>query len=118
MLGLNRLSIQSKMILLLLIVSLLSIGVVAWIGYVSARRALRQQIENQLTGIRVSKTATLNTMLAALRDEVIAMSDSIAAIEGAKSFTAAYRELQAARLDEAEASALNQFYANDFLPSL
>lgn len=118
MFGLNRLSIQSKMILLLLIVSLLSIGIVAWTGYVSARRALRQQIQNQLTGIRVSKTATLNTMLEALRDEVIAMSDSVAAIEGTKSFTAAYRELQAAQLGEAEAAALSQFYANDFLPSL
>ncbi|MFM2093671.1 MAG: hypothetical protein RIS70_795, partial [Planctomycetota bacterium] len=86
MFGLNRLSIQSKMIVLLLTVSLLSIGVVSWTGYLSAKTALTRQIENQLTGIRVAKTTTLKTMLEGLRDQVIAMSDSRAAIEGTKAF--------------------------------
>jgi hypothetical protein len=44
MFGLNRLSIQSKMILLLLLVSLLSIGIIAWNSYLSAKSALTQQI--------------------------------------------------------------------------
>jgi class 3 adenylate cyclase len=118
MLGWNRLSIQSKMILLLLVVSLLSIGVVAWIGYLSAKQALRQQIENQLTGIRVSKTTTLKTMLEGLRDEVIAMSDSVAAIEGTKAFTEAFRSLKTAQITEEESSALARFYKEDFLPKL
>jgi len=68
MFGLNRPSIQSKMILLLLTVSLLSIAVVSWTGYLSAKVALTRQIENHLTGIRVAQTTTLKTMLEALRD--------------------------------------------------
>ncbi len=41
MLGLNRLSIQSKLVLLLLAVSLGSILTIGWIGYQSASQALK-----------------------------------------------------------------------------
>lgn len=118
MIGLNRLSIQSKMILLLLTVSLLSIGIVAWVGYSSAKESLRRQIENQLTGIRVAKTTTLKSMLEALRDEVIAISDSLAAVEGTKAFTQAYRDLDAISLTEDQSGVLRQFYSTDYLPNL
>jgi class 3 adenylate cyclase len=118
MFGLNRLSIQSKMILLLLLVSLLSIGIIAWNSYLSAKSALTQQIQNQLTGLRAAKTATLKAMLEGLRDEVIAMSDSVAAIEGTKAFVQAYRELESAPLSEPESKALVNFYSAEFLPAL
>jgi class 3 adenylate cyclase len=118
MFGLHRLSIQSKMILLLLAVSMLSIGIVAWVGYSAAKATLTRQIENQLTGIRVAKTTTLRTMLEGLRDQVIAMSDSLAAIEGLQAFKQAYRELESAPLSEAEAAAIDTFYASEFLPAL
>jgi class 3 adenylate cyclase len=118
MLGLNRLSIQSKMILLLLLVSLLSIGIIAWISYLSARNALLAQIQNQLTGVRAAKTATLKTMLEGLRDQAIAMSDSVAAIEGTKAFSQAYRELEALQLSETETAKLVNFYSAEYLPAL
>lgn len=118
MFGLNRLSIQSKMILLLLLVSLLSIGIIAWVSFLSAKSALTQQIQNQLTGVRVAKTATLKAMLEGLRDQVIAISDSVAAIEGTKAFVQAYRELDATPISETEYNALTNFYAADFLPAL
>ncbi|MFO0264859.1 MAG: hypothetical protein ACK53V_24785, partial [Planctomycetota bacterium] len=114
----NRLSIQSKMILLLLLVSLLSIGIIAWTAYLSAKSALVHQIENQLTGVRAAKTATLKAMLEGLRDQVIAISDSVAAIEGTKAFIQAYRELDAAQLSEVEAAKLTGFYSAEFLPAL
>jgi class 3 adenylate cyclase len=118
MLGLHRLSIQSKMILLLLLVSLLSISIIAWSAYLSAKTALVHQIENQLTGVRAAKTATLKAMLEGLRDQVIAMSDSVAAIEGTQAFIQAYRELESAPLSETESAALANFYTAEFLPAL
>jgi hypothetical protein len=57
--GLNRLSIQSKMILLLLAVSLACIGVVAWIGYASGKASLDKAIEQRLTALRSVKTTTI-----------------------------------------------------------
>lgn len=118
MFGLNRLSIQSKMILLLLAVSLGSIAVMAFIGYESARAALSRSVEDHLQGVRVAKTTTLKAMLENLRDDVISISDSRIVIDGMRAFRGGYRELGQQRLTESQASALKQFYAEDFVPKL
>jgi class 3 adenylate cyclase len=118
MFGLNRLSIQSKMILLLLAVSLTSIGVIAAIGYSSARTALIRSAENQLQGIRVAKTTTLKEMLDALRDQVISISDSRAVIEGMSEFKNAYRELSSKALSSNEEEKLKEFYNTRYIPEL
>lgn len=118
MLGLNRFSIQSKMIVLLLTVSLASIGIVASIGYSSAKAALIRSAENQLQGIRVAKTTTLKEMLEALRDQVISMSDSRVAIEGMRSFRQAFRELSNRSLSQNENEKLISFYRDQFVPQL
>lgn len=118
MLGLNRLSIQSKMIVLLLAVSLTSIGVIASIGYSSAKAALIRSAENQLQGIRVSKTTTLNEMLDALRDQVISISDSRAVVDGMVEFRQAYRDVSTRSINAQEEQKLESFYRDQFLPHL
>ena len=118
MLGLNRLSIQSKMILLLLAVSLGSIAVMSWVGYRSAREALMQSARDRLQGVRVAKTTTLKAMLESLRDQVVSISDSKAVIEGMRAFRAAHRELGAAQLAPDESAKLDAFYREYFVPEL
>lgn len=118
MLGLNRLSIQSKMIVLLLAVSLCSIAVIAGIGYRSAKEALTASVENQLQGVRVAKTTTLKEMLGALRDQAILMSDSRMVIDAMLSFNRGYRDLSSKTLSSDEQEQLKNFYRNDFLPKL
>ncbi len=118
MLGLNRLSIQSKMILLLLGVSLSSIGIIASIGYSSAKAALIRSAENQLQGIRVAKTTTLKEMLDALKDQVISISDSRAVIDGMNQFKNAYRELRSKTISSEEYDKLKDFYNARYLPEL
>ena len=118
MLGLNRLSIQTKMILLLLAVSLSSIAVVAWNSYKSGRAALIRAAEDHLKGVQVAKTTTLKAMLDSLRDQVISMSDSHVTIDGMRDFRAAYKSLNAASLTQEQSEKLEGFYENDFLPKL
>jgi class 3 adenylate cyclase len=118
MLGLNRLSIQTKMILLLLAVSLSSIAVVAWNSYKSGREALIRAAEDHLKGVQVAKTTTLKAMLDSLRDQVISMSDSHVIIDGMKEFRAAYKSLNSASLTAEQAEKLEGFYENDFFPKL
>jgi len=114
----NRLSIQSKMILLLLAVSLASIAVMSWIGYRTAREALMQSAQDRLQGVRVAKTTTLKAMLESLRDQVVSISDSKAVIEGMRAFRAAHRELGANQLSPEESAKLDAFYRDEFLPGL
>lgn len=118
MLGLNRLSIQSKMILLLLAVSLASIAVMSWIGYRTAREALMQSSRDRLQGVRVAKTTTLKAMLESLRDQVVSISDSKAVIEGMRSFRQAHRELSTATIRPEESAQLDAFYRDYFVPEL
>lgn len=118
MLRLNHFSIQTKMILLLLAVSLSSIAVVAWNSYKSSRAALISAAEDHLKGMQVAKSTTLSAMLQSLRDQVISMSDSHVAIEGLKAFREAYKNLSAASLSPEEAQQLQGFYEKDFLPAL
>jgi class 3 adenylate cyclase len=115
---LNRLSIQSKMILLLLATTLGSIAVMAWIGYGSARDALVQSAHNQLQGVRAAKTRTLKTMLESLRDQVVSISDSRAVIDGMRTFRKAYRDLEARGLSAEESEKLDAFYRDTYLPAL
>lgn len=114
----SRLSIQSKMILLLLAVSLLSIAVMSWIGYRTAREALMQSARDRLQGVRVAKTTTLKAMLESLRDQVVSISDSKAVIEGMRAFRAAHRELGATALSPEENAKLDAFYRDYFIPEL
>ena len=115
---LGRLSIQSKLILLLLAVTLASIAAVAWIGYASGRDSLAQATADRLTALRVGKTATLDAMLRSLRDEVISLSDTRRVVEGMRDLRTAFRELSARSLSAAEQARLDDFYAKDFLPQL
>jgi len=115
---LGRMSIQSKVILLLLGVSLASIGTVAWIGYQSGRSSLDEALRERLTAIRSAKTLNVSMMLDALRDQVIAMSDSQTVAGAAREFTAAYTKLDDAKLAPAEEESLAAFYATDYLPKL
>ena len=116
--GLNRLSIQSKMILLLLAVSLACIGVVAWIGYSSGKASLDKAIEQRLTALRSVKSTTIQTMLSSLREEVLAVSDRPSTIEGMRTLREAYRKLGTAKLTAAQSAAVRKFYDDDFLPKL
>ncbi len=119
MLGLNRLSIQSKLILLLLGVTLGSILTIGWIGYQSASKALKHAAYNQLQGMRVAKTEAIRGMLEAIRDQVILLSDSQACLDGMVELRAAYRDLKnTAKLEPAQQKILADFYGNEFIPAL
>ena len=118
MFGMQRLSIQSKMILLLLAVALSALAVMAWIGYQTGKTAIQATIANQLRGMQVAKTSALKTRLESLRDQVISMSDSRIAIDGMRDFLNAYRQLQDVQLGPTEEGKLQSFYSEEFLPNL
>ena len=53
---------------------MVTIGVVAWIGYVSARDSLRSAAERQLVGLQRSKAALVQNILRNTRNEVLNLS--------------------------------------------
>lgn len=118
MFGFHRLSIQSKMILLLLLVALSAMAVVAWVGYATGKSSIEKSVQNQLKGIQVAKTTALRTKLESLRDQVVSMSDSRIALDGLRAFSKAFGELERTPINPNESEKLQQFYSQSFLPGL
>jgi len=118
MLGLERIGVQSRFILLMLLVSLGSILAIGWIGYRSAREAITHAVQNHLQSVRYSKTRGLLTLLEALRDQVIAVSDGKLAAEAMTNFKQAYRSLADEQLDADQEQALRTHYETRFIPGL
>jgi class 3 adenylate cyclase len=118
MLGLERIGVQSRFILLMLLVSLGSILAIGWIGYQSARSAITHAVQNHLQSVRYSKTSGLRALLESLRDQVIALSDGKLAAEAMTNFKQSYRELKEETLTAEQEEALRSHYTANFLPKL
>ena len=118
MLGLKRLGVQSRFVVLMLLVSLGSVLAIGWIGYQTARQALTESVQQHLQSVRYAKTSGLMAMMHALRDQVISLSDGRLAIEAMSAFKQAYGRLADARLDAAQEEQLRGYYASHYTPQL
>lgn len=118
MLGLERLAVQSRLIVLLLAVSLGSILAIGWIGYRSARDSITYAVQQQLQSVRHSKTTALVDMLKGLRDQVLSISDGRMATDGMAGFRRGFAGLEDASLDPQQDDELQRWYAEKFIPEL
>ena len=118
MLGLERLAVQSRLIVLLLAVSLGSILSIGWIGYRSARDSITYAVQQQLQSVRHSKTTALVDMLKGLRNQVLSISDGRMATDGMAGFRRGFAGLQDASLDPQQDEELRRWYAEEFIPEL
>lgn len=69
---LGHLSIQSKLILILVAVSLTAVLAVSYSSYVTARNAAVESARRQMLGVRITKTNMLKGMLGNFRDQLTA----------------------------------------------
>lgn len=118
MLGLQRLAVQSRLIVLLLIVSLGSILAIGWIGYRSAREALTHAVQQQLQSVRHSKTTALVDTLEGLREQALSLSDGRMATEGMAAFRRGMAGLTDAALEPSQEEELRNWYVEAFIPDL
>lgn len=118
MLGLERLAVQSRLIVLLLAVSLGSILAIGWIGYRSARDTITHVVRQQLQSVRHSRTTALVDMLKGLRDQVLSISDGRMATEGMEGFRRGFAGLEDASLKPEQEEELRAWYAEEFIPEL
>jgi class 3 adenylate cyclase len=116
----NRLSIQSKLMTMLLAVSIGSIIVIAYQGYRSGRNALSDSIVNQLVSLRSSKAAQIEAYFLSLRSEVIVLGSSLDTVQALPDFTAAYSKVlgESQSIDARRVNGLRQHYRDEFAPRL
>lgn len=103
---------------MILPISLLSMGLAAAIGYSTARDALIRQAEAEVTAIRASKKAQIETYFRTLRGTFSSFSDDVGVASAAQAFTEGFDQLGRQKLSPDRAKALSKFYRDDYLPKL
>jgi hypothetical protein len=112
------LSIQTRVLVDLVGLTLTSIAVVTWQGYRSARASLTEAAERQLVGLQRAKSEQVATILATTRRQVIALSGTELFTGAARDLLSAYREVSRSPVTGAMKQAVEQFYQRDLEPAL
>ncbi|MFM2421842.1 MAG: hypothetical protein RL291_372 [Pseudomonadota bacterium] len=109
------LSLRSKLLLILLPLSLLSMGTVAFFGYQNGQRALNQQAVNQLTLLRNTRKAQIENYFNNLRSTLGVFSDNVAVVSALAALTDGYNQLGRQKLTPEKRQRLEDFYNKQYL---
>ncbi|MCV7206807.1 adenylate/guanylate cyclase domain-containing protein [Mycolicibacterium peregrinum] len=112
----SRISIQSKLLVMLLVTSILSAAVVGAIGYQSGRSSLRQSVFDRLTEVRESQTRQLESKFADLEDSLIVYTRGTTTIEAVEAFSGAFGQLNNATINPQQWQSIVDYYNDQFKP--
>jgi class 3 adenylate cyclase len=110
----SRVSIQSKLLVMLLVTSVLSAAVVGAIGYQSGRSSLRASVFDRLTEIRGSQSRQLEAKFADLQDSLIIYTRGATTTEAIQAFTDGFDQLNNAAINPAQWQSIVDYYSNNF----
>ena len=116
--GLRSLGFQSKLLIMLLGVSVLSVLIAGLLGYVSGTNSLRNAEFQRLTQLRESRGREITAFYDGLSNAATVLTHSSATITAMKDFTGAFAELQKTPLPPGAKEAVDNYYATVFDPEL
>ena len=114
----GKLSIQSKLMLILLVVCISSISAIASIGYYSGQQNLSNSIFNQLISLRESKAHQIETYFKNLRSQVKTFSTMPSVVSSMKELKVAYEEIAEKPVSPNWNNQLKDYYQEEFLTRL
>lgn len=111
---LSRISIQSKLLVMLLLTSVLSAAVVGFIGYQSGRSSLRAAVFDALTEIRGSQARQLEAQFSDLKNSLLVYTRGVTTTEAIAAFTTAFDQLGDAPISPQQQQSLDAYYTGQF----
>ncbi|WP_102143775.1 adenylate/guanylate cyclase domain-containing protein [Mycobacterium hubeiense] len=114
---LSRISIQSKLLVMLLLTSVLSAAVVGFIGYQSGRSSLRAAVFDGLTEIRASQARQLEAEFSDLKNSLVLYSHGTTTTEAIQAFTAGFDQLNGATISPQQWQSVVDYYRNHLTSS-
>lgn len=112
------LSIQSKLLIMLLAVSLVSSVIVGAIGFMNGRQSLHDSAVDQLITIRSMRAAEITDAIDAVKRDASLHSRNLSAQNLSTSVNEGFDELQQRAVDPEERAQLEDYYAETFIPEL
>lgn len=116
--GLRSLGFQSKLLIMLLAVSVLSVLVAGLIGYLSGTNSLRQAQYERLTLLRESRAREITAFYDDVINAATVLTHSNMTVTAMKDFTTAFADLQKTPLPPGAKEAVDGYYADVFDPAL
>jgi class 3 adenylate cyclase len=112
---LSRLSIQSKIMLMLLVSSLASLAVIGVVEYVSGRNTLLPVAAERMTQLREAQKRAIEMLFADLTNSLVVYSRGSTADEALQAFTAGFDQLADAPTDPGQQQALERYYTDKLI---
>lgn len=116
--GRAGLSIQSKLLIMLLAVSLVSSVIVGAIGFLNGRDSLHDAAVDQLITIRSMRAAEITDAIDAVKRDASLNSRNLSAQTLSTTINEGYSELQQEQPEPGEYEELQAYYADTFIPEL
>lgn len=111
-------SIQSKLLVMLLLVSVGASIVTGIVGYLSGSDSLRQASFERLTEVRESRAREITNYYDQTRDSLVVYTRGTTVVDAMNGFHDAFHELEEQPVDPARASTVTSFYEDTFAPEL
>ena len=115
---LRSLGFQSKLLIMLLTVSVISVLVAGLISYLSGTSSLRSAEYQRLTQLRESRHRAITDFYDGITNAATVLTHSSATVTAVKDFTGAFAELQKTPLPPGAREAVDRYYADVFDPAL
>lgn len=110
----SRVSIQSKLLVMLLLTSIVSAAIVGAIGFHSGRTSLEASAFDRLTEIRESQARQLESKFTDLEDALIAFTRGATTAEAIGAYGAAFNQLNTSTITPDQWRSVVDYYTNQF----
>ncbi len=114
----SQLSLRSKLLLILLILSLGSILVLGYLGWNTSREAITEAVLKHLTSVRASKAYHIESYMRVLRHQVSSWGEDEMIIRAMVRFNKTFKQLEFELIPKEWEEAIDEIYVKDFFPRL
>jgi class 3 adenylate cyclase len=112
---LSKVSIQSKLVVMLVLCAIVSAAVVGIIGFQAGRGSLRDSVFNRLTEVRQSQSRALTDQLSDLKNSMIIYAHGANTRSALAEFTAGFDALESKPISPAQSQSISDYYTNTYL---
>src|SRR5690606_6965613 len=112
------LSIQSLLLIMLLLVSITANVVVGILGYLNGNEALRSAAIDRVVEVRDSRAREIERLFETIENSMLVHSRGESVIEASVGFNEAFAELADVELAAEEVAVVDAYFADDFGPAL
>jgi class 3 adenylate cyclase len=112
---LSKVSIQSKLLVMMVVCTIVAATVVGIIGFQAGRSSLRDSVFSRLTEVRESQLRALQGQLTDLKNSMIVYTRGATTANALEAFTAGFAQLQNQPINPIQSQAISDYYDNGFI---